>query len=500
MRFVVILKQIPDDSIKDEYQDVDQLNDSDKNVIKEALDLRDRYGGTVDVIGFGPLSAEDVMKETLTYGIDDAFLISDPQFADMDVSQVAKIVAAVIKKLGPYDLVLCGRQAIDGDSAHMASMTSCALEIPLIAYSDEITEMKDGSVFATCMGDQMAYKVEAKTPAMILSIREKNKNRFPSVPDIMPLTLELIGAAGKLSKERDLSLSVILSGCGIKEEAKKLYNYGVDEILCIEDEKLIEGHMQLHHDAVIEVLKEKDPKVILIGGTASGRVLAGKTAYAFDTELVCDASKLTYDEKQEQLIITRPAFDGKNMADFLIDPSLTSVITIRTGVMGKAEYKEDKQGEMLYVHPECLKEEQQNLIYHGAAGKSGKEVHLDTARIIVSGGRGMKGEEGFALLERLAEKIGGEVACTRPCVDAGWMLPTQQVGQSGISVKPKLYLAFGIAGAIQHMTGIDADCIISVNNNPRAAIFAYSDYGVVSDAKKLLESMLKQVEEGKEFL
>ena len=230
--------------------------------------------------------------------------------------------------------------------------------------------------------------------------------------EIMPLTLELIGAAGKLSKERDLSLSVILSGCGIKEEAKKLYNYGVDEILCIEDEKLIEGHMQLHYDAVIEVLKEKDPKVILIGGTASGRVLAGKTAYAFDTELVCDASKLTYDEKQEQLIITRPAFDGKNMADFLIDPSLTSVITIRTGVMGKAEYKEDKQGEMLYVHPECLKEEQQNLIYHGAAGKSGKEVHLDTARIIVSGGRGMKGEEGFALLERLAEKIGGEVACT----------------------------------------------------------------------------------------
>lgn len=185
MRFAVILKQIPDDSIKDEYQDVDQLNDSDKNVIKEALDLRDRYGGTVDVIGFGQLSAEDVMKETLTYGIDDAFLISDPQFADMDVSQVAKIVAAVIKKLEPYDLVLCGRQAIDGDSAHMASMTSCALEIPLIAYSDEITEMKDGSVFATCMGDQMAYKVEAKTPAMILSIREKNKNRFPSVPDIM---------------------------------------------------------------------------------------------------------------------------------------------------------------------------------------------------------------------------------------------------------------------------------------------------------------------------
>lgn len=185
MRLVVILKQIPDDSIRDEYQDVDRLNDSDKNVIKEALDLRDRYGGRVDVIGFGPLSAEDVIKEALTYGIDEAFLISDPKFADMDVSQVAKTTATVIKKFGSYDLVLCGRQAIDGDSAHMASMTSCALDIPFIAYSEEITEIKDQKVFAKCIGDQMTYNVEARMPAMILSIREKNKNRFPSVSDIM---------------------------------------------------------------------------------------------------------------------------------------------------------------------------------------------------------------------------------------------------------------------------------------------------------------------------
>ena len=142
--------------------------------------------------------------------------------------------------------------------------------------------------------------------------------------EIMPLTLEIDRGSRKTFEGKRSFMSVILSGCGIKEEAKKLYNYGVDEILCIEDEKLIEGHMQLHHDAVIEVLKEKDPKVILIGGTASGRVLAGKTAYAFDTELVCDASKLTYDEKQEQLIITRPAFDGKNYVR-LFDRSILDI-------------------------------------------------------------------------------------------------------------------------------------------------------------------------------
>lgn len=322
--------------------------------------------------------------------------------------------------------------------------------------------------------------------------------------EILPLTLELIGVGIKLSEERNLKVSVILSGVSIKDEAARLLHYGVDEILCIEDKKLEEEQVYLHHNAIIEVLKKKNPNIILIGGTASGRVLAGKTAFAFDTELVTDASKLSFclsqESEREQLIITRPAFDGKNMADFMIDPSLCAVVTVRTGVMGKAEYQEGEYGEINLIHPECLKEERKEIICHGAAGKSEKEVHLDTAKIIVSGGRGMKGMEGFELLRKLAEKIGGEVACTRPCVDAGWMLPTQQVGQSGISVKPKLYLAFGISGAIQHMTGIDTECMISVNSNPRAAVFQYSDYGVVADARKLLESMLKQIEDGKEFL
>lgn len=249
MKLVVVLKQIPDDSVKAEYQDVDQLNDSDKNVIKEALDLRDCYGGSVDVIGFGPLSAEDVMKEALTYGIDEAFLISDPQFVDMDVAQVAKIVAAAIKKLGSYDLVLCGRQAIDGDSAHMASMTSCALDIPLIAYSDEITEIKDQKVFAKCMGDQITYYVEAKIPAMILSIREKNKNRFPSVPDIMK-TYDGTYKTRILTNE-DLNLSV---------EKRKVTQLKKYEVKSTKQQKfvMIDGRDEEEKAAqILQLLKQK---------------------------------------------------------------------------------------------------------------------------------------------------------------------------------------------------------------------------------------------------
>ena len=249
MKLVVVLKQIPDDSVKAEYQDVDQLNDSDKNVIKEALDLRDCYGGSVDVIGFGPLSAEDVMKEALTYGIDEAFLISDPQFVDMDVAQVAKIVAAAIKKLGSYDLVLCGRQAIDGDSAHMASMTSCALDIPLIAYSDEITEIKDQKVFAKCMGGQITYYVEAKIPAMILSIREKNKNRFPSVPDIMK-TYDGTYKTRILTNE-DLNLSV---------EKRKVTQLKKYEVKSTKQQKfvMIDGRDEEEKAAqILQLLKQK---------------------------------------------------------------------------------------------------------------------------------------------------------------------------------------------------------------------------------------------------
>lgn len=184
MKVLVLLKQVPDEEIQSEYQDVDILNDSDKNVLKEALDLRDDHGGSVTVMGFGPRSAEKILKEALTYGIDKAVLISDPEYCNLDVLGVSKIVAGAVGYLGTYDLVLCGRQAIDGDSAHMAAMTAGALQIPLIPYSKEI-QIEGGKITAVCENDQGDQRIEAGMPAMVLSIREQNQNRFPAVPDIM---------------------------------------------------------------------------------------------------------------------------------------------------------------------------------------------------------------------------------------------------------------------------------------------------------------------------
>lgn len=184
MEILVLLKQIPDESVWDDYQDVDSLNDSDKNILKEALNFRDKVGGSVTVMGIGPKAGEKVLKEALTFGVEKAILICDEAFSDLDIRGAGEVVAATVKETGPYDLILCGRQAIDGDSSHMAAMTSGALEIPLLAYSKEIS-LKDSRMQAVCAGDQEDYIVSSPFPVMILSVREQNQNRYPAVPDIM---------------------------------------------------------------------------------------------------------------------------------------------------------------------------------------------------------------------------------------------------------------------------------------------------------------------------
>lgn len=184
MNLLVLLKQIPDEEEKDQYQDVNLLNDSDKNVLKEALDFRDFYGGSVCVMLFGPLYGEEILKEAFTYGIDRAILVWDEDYKNQDIAGVAKVIAKAIETTGSYDLVLCGRQALDGDAGHMASITSCYLGYPLIAYSKEFNII-DKKIQAVCESDDSEIMVKTLMPAMVLSVREKNHLRFPSIPDIM---------------------------------------------------------------------------------------------------------------------------------------------------------------------------------------------------------------------------------------------------------------------------------------------------------------------------
>lgn len=184
MNILVYLKQIPADNANKDYQDTDCLNDSDKNVLEEALNLREQLGGSVTVMVMGPPAGEKVLQEALTYGIERAILVSDREFNDMDISGAAGILAEAIRKTGPYDLIFCGRQAIDGDAAHMAVMTAQNLALPLIPYSKEI-QIHNKEIHAICAGDQIDSRVKALIPAVILSIREQNQKRYPKVSDII---------------------------------------------------------------------------------------------------------------------------------------------------------------------------------------------------------------------------------------------------------------------------------------------------------------------------
>lgn len=617
MKTVVILKQLPDEDKKYDYQDTERLNDSDVNVLKEALDLRDLYGGKVIAMLFGPPRGEDILKEAYTYGIDQAILVSDEVYKDLDIASVGKIMAAAIHEIGDYDLILCGRQAIDGDSAHMAAMLSGALEIPLLTYSDGIDLKDDHKISVITEGDRARYQAETNLPAMVLSIKEQHKLRFPAMEDIMktydgtyqveiltdqrlkqpeyqkkvtqlrkypmkqikkkklhmideisdtkkaerileilkeknvlsgeeildheekkeipivskderfsveqdieenhlddygevgnilvlaelyhgkilPITLELIKAGRKLADEIECNLSVMISGYNVKEEAQILHHYPIDEILYMEDQRLTEYHRQWNKEAISDCIRNKKPRAILVGATAMGRALAGEIAYILDSELIVDAQNLIYEKENDQIIVSRPAFDGEHMADFVIDSDHPSVITIRSGVMGRASYEEKIKGRFLKIDPKLdTKQQKYSVMYQEDHGEKQKEIDLEEAKLIVCGGRGMKGEEGFKMLQSFADKISAQVGCTRPCVDAGWTVYKQQIGQSGVSVKPKLYIGFGVAGALQHVTGITAECMIAINNNPRAAIFQYCDYGIVADAKKILEELQKKLE------
>lgn len=308
---------------------------------------------------------------------------------------------------------------------------------------------------------------------------------------IVPLTLEILGAGLTLGKEMGCSVSVILSGSVCSSDLASLQCFGADEIICLEHPKLRNGCEQYHLEALRSCLVQKEPDVILVGADSSGRVLASQLAFELDTEIVTDAHSLYYNRTLDTVIIRRPAPDGKRMNEFRIETS-PIMASFRQGICQKAVSQQITSGNLCKIYMDCLDHSsaEKQIQYKSIIKEHQNDRRIEDASIIISGGRGIKGEEGFALLELLAEKLGGQTGCTRPCVDAGWMPLSRQIGQSGKTVHPKLYIACGISGAVQHMAGVQAETLIAVNSNPDAAIFRYCDYGFVGDAVKIIEKIL----------
>lgn len=307
---------------------------------------------------------------------------------------------------------------------------------------------------------------------------------------IMPVVYELLGEGKRLAREIGTELCAILCGSCIKEKANELFTYGADKVYLADDEELKTYRTDAYTKVIFDAIKTYKPEIVLLGATHIGRDLGPCLAVKAGTGLTADCTKLEIDPEDMKLKQTRPAFGGNLMATIICPNHRPQMSTVRPGVMEKARYDKNHKGEIIQLNVSFAIDEIRTKVLE-IVKSVGEIASLTDAEIIVSGGRGLGKPEGFDLLKQFAAKLGGSIGSSRACVDAGWIDHSFQVGQTGTTVKPKIYFACGISGAIQHLAGMqDSRIIIAINKNENAPIFNVADYGIVGDLYKVIPAIM----------
>ena len=333
---------------------------------------------------------------------------------------------------------------------------------------------------------------------------------------LMNVALELIGEGYRLAKEisEDTQVCAVLVGNNIDHLADECFAYGAEKVYMIQDPLLENFTTDAYTKVLKQAIDEYKPEIVLYGATHIGRDLAPRIAARCNTGLTADCTRLDvkvssyieYAKKNTTLDTssldpndpstgikqTRPAFGGNLMATIICPRTRPQMSTVRPGVMQKREKVEGATGEIVNVVPEIAAEDIRVKVVDIV--KHAKEmVSLTDAEIIVSGGRGLGDASGFELIKEFADKVGGVVGSSRACVDAGWIDHSHQVGQTGTTVKPRIYFACGISGAIQHLAGKqDSDLIVAINKDPDAPIFEVADFGIVGDLYKVIPEIIAE--------
>ena len=308
------------------------------------------------------------------------------------------------------------------------------------------------------------------------------------------IALELLGKAKDLAADLNTEVVAMLLGYQIKDQAKKLAEYGADKVILVDDPTLKDYMTEPYTQAIAAIIKNFKPEIVLFGATAIGRDLAPCVSATVHTGLTADCTKLDIDPETKGLRQTRPAFGGNLMATIICPNHRPQMSTVRPGVMAKPEKVAGKKGELIDVTPKFKKGEIRQEVLD-VVKKVGEMASLTDAKIIVSGGRGIGGPEGFTTIRALADKLGGSIGSSRACVDAGWIDHSFQVGQTGTTVKPDLYVACGISGAIQHLAGMqNSKTIVAINKNENAPIFEVADIGIVGDLFKVIPAIIEELD------
>ena len=311
--------------------------------------------------------------------------------------------------------------------------------------------------------------------------------------EVSGVTLELIGKGKELAKDLDTEVTAVVIGSGIASLADELGAYGADKVIVIDDPCLKDYTTEPYAHAMDSVIKEFKPVAVLYGATAIGRDVAPRISARVHTGLTADCTRLEVDAETKNLRMTRPAFGGNLMATIICPNNRPQMATVRPGVFQKLAKDTSKKAEVINFNPGFEKNAKFVDVVEVVKTVSDK-VDIMDAKILVSGGRGVGSKENFKLLEDLAEALGGTVSCSRPCVENGWCDKDIQVGQTGKTVRPQVYFAVGISGAIQHLAGMEeSDIIIAINKDESAPIFDVADYGIVGDLNKILPILTEKI-------
>lgn len=325
---------------------------------------------------------------------------------------------------------------------------------------------------------------------------------------ISSIAFELLGKAKELAGKLDTQVTAILVGYEVKNLADQLAEYGADRVIVVDAPELKEYRTEPYAHALSSVINEYKPDIMLVGATAIGRDLGPRVSARVKTGLTADCTVLEIgdfpinaipgkenEQKHNQLLMTRPAFGGNTIATIACPNNRPQMATVRAGVMQKIEPVKGAKAEVIEYNPGFVPNEKYVEIMEIVKEVS-DIVDIMDAKILVSGGRGVGSAENFKLLDDLAEALGGTVSCSRAVVDNGWKPKELQVGQTGKTVRPQVYFAVGISGAIQHTAGMEeSDLIIAINKDETAPIFDVADYGIVGDLNKILPLLTAQIKE-----
>ena len=603
LKIVVLAKQVPDTrNVGKDAMNADGtinraalpaiFNPEDLNALEQALRLKDTHpGSTVTILTMGPGRAAEIIREGLYRGADNGYLLTDRAFAGADTLATSYAIATAIRKIGECDLIIGGRQAIDGDTAQVGPQVAEKLGLSQITYTEEILNVDetarritvkrhiDGGVetvegplpivltvngsAAPCRprnakllqkykralgaqekaaitkdGSELPYAelyekfpylnitewsvadVEGDTkqcglsgsPTKVKKIEnivfqaKESKTMTGSDQDVEGLIVELLAnhtitKGRKLANQLGCQLEAIAAGTGLAGIEKQVLPYGVDKLHVFDAPGLFPYTSLPHTSILVNLFKEEKPQICLMGATVIGRDLGPRVSSALTSGLTADCTQLeigTHEDKKngityENLLYQiRPAFGGNIVATIVNPEHRPQMATVREGVMKKEILDENYKGEVVNHDVAKFVPETDYVVKVIERHVEKAKNNLKGSPIIIAGGYGVGSKENFDLLFDLAKELHAEVGASRAAVDAGYADHDRQIGQTGVTVRPKLYIACGISGQIQHIAGMqDAGIIISVNSDPNAPINTIADYVINSTVEEVVPKLIK---------